>query len=395
MDYSSQPWRFKIKKLMRYCQLYGPWRTLAKVRSHQHMRKKYEVIPPPKSKPRRSAHVGIVGCGKFGFAVVAYFLKHNFGHVLHAAMDRNPERAASLFERYGLNYHTTDASQLLSDPQIDLVFITSNHSSHAEYAIEALNHGKSVHIEKPHAVDYDQLVRLCRAMQKSPGRVSLGFNRPHSFLGREVRRQLDTQSGPITMNWFVAAHALGDSHWYLKQSEGGRILGNFCHWSDFVYQMLPPESRWPIVIQPSPAPCGESSLAVTYTFGDGTVASITFSEKAEPFEGVREFFSAHRGDMLLRLDDFQHLVIDVADQRRHFDLPHRDPGHEANIVRSYRMVRPLEETPISCSIAEVWETADLYLKTKLAVEQNSRVTVHPFDPDVLNSAPVRRLPNVA
>jgi len=39
--------------------------------------------------------------------------------------------------------------KVIQDPAIDLVYVASNHASHADYAIAALEAGKSVHIEKP------------------------------------------------------------------------------------------------------------------------------------------------------------------------------------------------------------------------------------------------------
>ena len=105
--------------------------------------------------------------------------------------------------------------------------------------------------------------------------------------------------------WFVAGHAIDPDHWYFKPEEGGRVLGNLCHWTDFVYQMVPPQNRYPIKITPTRWEKSDCDIAVTYLFGDGTVAAITFSAKGHTFEGVRERFSAHRGDVLISLDDFK------------------------------------------------------------------------------------------
>src|SRR6185312_5865107 len=137
-----------------------------------------------------------------------------------------------------------DAHRIIHDDAIDLVFIASNHASHAEYAIEALQQGKSVHIEKPHVVNEDQLLRLCDAMAKSTGKVTLGFNRPLSRIGLEIKRHLDSQKGSAVYNWFVAGHEIPPDHWYFHEKEGGRVLGNLCHWTDFVYQLVPRESRF-------------------------------------------------------------------------------------------------------------------------------------------------------
>ena len=72
MDYTSQPFLFKAKKAIRYVQLYGVARTLAKVRAQYHMKKHYDQRPALRENADRGAHVGIIGCGNFAHNVVAY-----------------------------------------------------------------------------------------------------------------------------------------------------------------------------------------------------------------------------------------------------------------------------------------------------------------------------------
>jgi len=380
VDYTTQNLRFRIRKALRYTRLYGPRRTWAKVRGQYHMRRRFDTLPELPSPQAPGGHVGFLGCGNFAFATIAYYLRREFGTVLRAAMDADVHHAASLYASYGLRYYTEDARRILEDPEIDLVFIASNHASHAEYAIEALAAGKHVHIEKPHVVREEQLVRLCRAMGASRGRVGLGFNRPGSRLGTIVQERLAAQPGPAMLNWFIAGHELPPDHWYFRPEEGGRVLGNLCHWTDFVLQLVPREVRYPIKIQPTRWERSDCDIAVTYVFGEGTVAALTFSAKGHTFEGVRELFAAHRGDVLVSLRDFQELVVETGARKECWRLPFRDHGHRARVVASYRLARPAPGADDGASVAYVWETGELFLRTREALEQNRTVVVGPFDP---------------
>jgi predicted dehydrogenase len=372
MDYTKSRLLFKLKKTLRYVRLYGVRRTAVKVRGQYHMKRKFTQFPAEKGGALPNEHVGLIGCGN-------YYLKKNYGHVIRGCMDIELERAASLFEDYKLGYYSDDPHRIIHDQNIDLVFIASNHASHAEYAIDALEQGKSVHIEKPHVVNENQLFRLCEAMPRSSGKVSLGFNRPYSKIGREIKRYLDGQSGPAIYNWFVAGHEIPPEHWYFREEEGGRVLGNLCHWTDFVYQLVPPESRFPVEIVPIPAGKSLNDMAAAYSFADGTAAVITLSAKGNTFEGVRERFSAQRGDALVNMEDFKKLVIEVVEKKYVTNLPHRDHGHEANIRRSYEMVRSKGELNPGCSVQYVWETGMLFLKTKEALERNRTIVLNSFD----------------
>ena len=385
MDYTRAPLTFRARKAARYVRLYGPRRTLIKIRGQYHMRTRgpaRRTLPPP---GRPDAHVGLIGCGNFAFSHIAYFLDRNVGPVIRGAMDVEGARAESIARRFHMHYATDDADRVIADPDIDLIYIASNHASHADYAIAALSAGKSVHIEKPHVVDDDQLVRLCRAMEASSGRVRLGFNRPDSRLGVEVRRLLSNQWGPVMLNWFVAGHEIPPDHWYYRPEEGGRILGNLCHWTDFSLRMIDAEHRFPVEVRPARAEEPDSDIAVSYIFGDGSIAAITFSAKGHAFEGVRERLALHRGELLLALDDFKDLRADIRERRHRIRLPFRDHGHEAAIMRSYAMsVRGGTPVPASgVDLSYAWETAQLFLRTREALEKDRAQTVRGFDPACL------------
>tara|TARA_B100000609_G_C17221683_1_gene440585 strand:- start:177 stop:1220 length:1044 start_codon:yes stop_codon:yes gene_type:complete len=345
------------------------------------MKKEYDTLPPLRSPAPTGGRIGIIGCGKFSHSAIAYYLKKiGASNEIRGVMDIDIHKAASLYQSYGARYYTDDVQRLLHDPDIELIYIASNHASHAEYAAQALMLGKHVHIEKPHVVNEDQLIALCRAMQNSKGNVSLGFNRPLSPLGRMVREQLDAQDGPSMLNWFVAGHEIPGDHWYFSEKEGGRILGNLCHWTDFTFSLIPEEHRYPIKITPTRWDKSDCDIIVNYTFGDGSLATITFSAKGHTFEGVRERFSAHKGNVLLFLDDFQHLTIEEVAQKTKKQLQFRDHGHKASIEKSYQLLHGGQ----GYSIPYVWESAQLFLKTKEACETGRTLTIHPFSPEALN-----------
>jgi len=376
MDHIKQTLYFKTRKFLRYVRIYGFRRTLSKVKARRHMKKRYESLPKIASPPQAGAHVGLIGCGNYTFSNTAFFLCRNYGAVICGAMDIDIHKAASLYENYGLRYYTDDANKIISDPDIDLVYVASNHASHAEYAIQLLRAGKSVHIEKPHIVHRGQLHRLCAAMHDSACRVGLGFNRPMSRIGRLIKKHLDSQSGPVMFNWFVVGHQIASDHWYFKEEEGGRVLGNLCHWTDFILQLVAPENRYPITINPTRGKKSDCDIAVTYIFGDESIATITFSAKGHTFEGVRERFTAQRGNVLIFMDDFRNMTVEVVDKKHRIRQLFRDHGHEVNIKASYEMVRPQNgQLQSGCSVQYVWETGNLFLKTREALESSKVVTI--------------------
>ena len=373
MDYTQSPLWFRIRKVLRYVRLYGVSRTLAKVRGQYHMRAHYDVLPACRKSASGARHVGLIGCGNFAFSTIAYYLKKEVGSVLRGVMDIDAHRAASLFERYRADYHTTDAAEVLSDPEIDLVYIASNHASHAEYAITAIEAGKAVHIEKPHVVSADQLHRLLAAAASADNpRIRLGFNRPLSPLGQRILRAMAAEKGASMINWFVVGHEISPDHWYLHPAEGGRVLGNLCHWTDFSLHLIPGTKRYPIRIIPGRADASDCDIAVSLVFGDGSIAAITFSEKGHTFEGVREKLHVHKGNLLVSLTDFGDLLIEnMARKKRRHPL-FRQHGHKHTVLASYGMSLRGGGAP-GVDLDYVRQTAELFLSTREALEMDREI----------------------
>jgi predicted dehydrogenase len=331
----------------------------------------------------------LIGCGNYAFTTIAYFLTRRLGRVIAGCMDIDLHRAASLAEHYTIPLYTDDAEEIIGHGAVRMVYIASNHASHAEYAVAALEHGKHVYIEKPHVVTEDQLYRLTAAMRASAGKVFLGFNRPGSRFGKIIKHYLDEQPGPGMYNWFVAGHDLDPDHWYFKPEEGGRVLGNLCHWTDFVLRFVG-SPIFPVMISPTRAEKSDSDIAVTLAFADGTIAAITFSAKGHTFEGVKERFSAHKGNCLLTMNDFQTLQIERVHSKKRFRNLFRDHGHRENIVSAAENV--LHDLPYdrAAHLAHLWNTGLLFLKTKEALEKNERVVVEEFRVAPAGGAPARQ-----
>jgi predicted dehydrogenase len=377
MNYLQQPLAFKLRKVWRYVQMYGPSRTYIKVRGQLHMSRPPQVLHAA-AQPAPEQSVGLIGCGNFAFSNIAYLLTRACGYVIGGCMDLERSRAASLSRYYRVPLYTDSADELLANAAIRLIYIASNHSSHAEYAIAALRQGKDVYIEKPHVVNADQLERLTAAMAESPGKVFLGFNRPGSRFGGLIRSHLEKENGPGMYNWFVAGHQIDPDHWYFHANEGGRVLGNLCHWTDFILRLMPLENCYPIRINPTRAEKSDSDIAVTFTFADGTIAIITFSAKGHTFEGVRERFNAHKGNCLVSMDDFHRLTIDVGHQKKRYFNWYRDYGHARSIVSAFQSVRNDLPYDRAAEISYIWNTGWLFLKTKEALESGRDITIDSF-----------------
>jgi predicted dehydrogenase len=280
----------------------------------------------------------------------------------------------SLCKAYGGSYSVADWKEILYDPHVKIVFIASNHASHAEYAVACIEAGKHVHIEKPHVVSQEQLDRLVAAMRQHPqSKVFLGFNRPKGRLFARLQQILAIESGPLMINWFIAGHEIPEGHWYFDEKEGGRVLGNLCHWTDLTLHLVTMEKAFPCTIVPATPAGAKSDFVVSVIFAERSCASITFSAKGHTFEGVREVLNLHKGNVLANLTDFQTLTIDVVEKKKRIQLWHRDHGHEANIIRSFKGAAENNSTGESATY--VATTARFFLAIRRAIDSGETVVV--------------------
>jgi len=379
MDYTSQSIVFKIKKVIRYIKIYGISRTLIKVRGQYHMKRKFVTLPKSDTKLKNKQQVGIIGCGNYSFSNIAYYLSKTYGRVIAGCMDIDINKAASLANYYKVPFFSNSVVDLLKLENLNTVYIASNHASHAEYAVKCLEKGIDVYIEKPHVVSQDQLYRLVNVMRKTKNRVYLGFNRPGSKFGKLIQYYLKNESGPGMYNWFITGHQIDPDHWYFKPDEGGRVLGNLCHWTDFLLQLVPSEKAYPIEIVPVSYEKRDSDIAVTYKFNEGTISVITFSAKGHTFEGVGERFNAHKGDCLISMNNFQILNIDVLDKKKTYRSFYRDQGHKHNIIKPLKEKENNIEPDNLKNLSHIWNTGLLFLKTREALESNKIIKINSFD----------------
>lgn len=373
-DYTTYPLTYRVRKAARYARLYGPARTLTKIRGQYHMRNAGGPLASDwVNSARRNSNgsdVAIIGCGNFAFSNIAYYCHRIRRNAIRCAYDPVGSRSVSLIRSYGGVYAAADPVAAIEDPAVRCVFVVSNHASHAGYACHAIRLGKTVHIEKPHVVDRRQLSELVTAMRENPeAKVFLGFNRPRSRHIRWLSEALAQEPGPTMINWFVAGHALDLDHWYFAQEEGGRILGNLCHWTDLTLRMIGVDNAFPVRISGLKPENSQSDFAVTMVFADGSVGVISFSAKGHTFEGVREYLNVHKGNVLTNLMDFHVSTIDAGEKKRKLRPLFRDHGHEAAVAATIAGQEPE-------SLEIIVESANVFLGVKEAMESGSQIVLH-------------------
>ena len=95
---------------------------------------------------KKELNWAVLGCGVIANEM-AQALEH-MGKHLYAVGNRTHEKAVTFAEKYGVQKVYDDFQEMFHDPDVDVIYITTPHNTHIEFAREALSGGKHVLCEK-------------------------------------------------------------------------------------------------------------------------------------------------------------------------------------------------------------------------------------------------------
>jgi len=279
--------------------------------------------------------VGIIGAGHFTTGVLLPALAKTSAQ-RKAIASAGGASAAIAARKFGFQEATSDYQSLLDDPEINTVFITTRHNVHARMVVEALQAGKHVFVEKPLALNREELAAIGQALTQPPGRhLTVGFNRRFAPLAVRMKGLLERRTQPLSLVYTVNAGAISADHWTQDPTVGGgRIIGEGCHFIDFLRYLVghPITSVEARMMGEAPGlSVRDDKIMLLLSFTDGSLGAVHYlanGSKQFPKERL-EVFSQGR---VLALDNFRSL--------RGYGWPHlrrtrtwrQDKGHMAEVA---------------------------------------------------------------
>ncbi|TBH76150.1 bi-domain-containing oxidoreductase [Aquirufa nivalisilvae] len=185
---------------------------------------------------KSSGVIGIIGAGNFTKMTMMPALK-NSGAQYKYISSAGGLTAKSLANKYGFEFSTTDYHQILQDEEVDLVLITTRHDAHAQMVKESLQAGKHVFVEKPLAINDEQLEDIRQVYQSLEASLTLtvGFNRRFSPFVRQAKTLLGGSTDSLNIIATMNAGFIPADVWVQDlQVGGGRIVGEACHFIDLM-----------------------------------------------------------------------------------------------------------------------------------------------------------------
>jgi predicted dehydrogenase len=176
--------------------------------------------------------IGIIGAGNFTSSTMMPSLKKVGADVKYIASSGGLS-STIMAKKYGIAKSTTNYQEMLEDENVDLVFITTQHNTHARMVAETTNAGKSVFVEKPLALSEEELSEVIDSYEKNNVNISVGFNRRFAPLAIQMKKALGNDNTPVNIIATMNAGFIPKDVWvHDMQVGGGRIIGEACHYID-------------------------------------------------------------------------------------------------------------------------------------------------------------------
>jgi predicted dehydrogenase len=175
-----------------------------------------------------------------------------FGDILRPKLrwlcDVDAERTQAKAEEFGFERWTTEWSELVSDPSVELVAITTPNHLHREMAVAALAAGKHVYCEKPMAISLADAEAMADAADKTNRITLLGYSFAKNPVLLTAKRLLEEgMIGRVfDFRGFIDEDYVADPNlpwsWRLcRENAGLGVLGDItCHLISIAHFLLGP-----------------------------------------------------------------------------------------------------------------------------------------------------------
>ena len=178
------------------------------------------------SPKRRKLGVALVGLGGYSSGQLGPALRKTEHCRLAGVVTGDRKKGLQWASRYDFpeqNVYSYDTMQQMADnPDIDIVYVVTPNSLHAEHTIAAAKAGKHVICEKPMAISVAECDAMIAACRKAGVKLSIGYRLHFDPYHRELMRLAkDPGFGPFTSAKGAFAFTMGQKVWRAEKKLAG------------------------------------------------------------------------------------------------------------------------------------------------------------------------------
>ena len=174
---------------------------------------------------------GLIGCGGLGRVHTDCLSKIDEMKMV-AFCDVDVRRAERLYGEFGGAYWTSEVDRLLEDDALDAIYVCTQHDSHADLCVRALEAGKHVMVEKPLALNVQDCLRVGEAVKRTGKKLMTAFKMRYYEMLLKAKEFIPE---PIVVTMQMMDNRWTNHPWANDPVKGGgNVLSQGCHSCDIL-----------------------------------------------------------------------------------------------------------------------------------------------------------------
>ena len=300
--------------------------------------------------------VGCVGAGNYASRIlIPNFIKS--GANLECLVSESGLSATIVGKKYKFKKSSSDVSDILKNDQINTFIIATRHDSHAHNIILGLKHRKNIFVEKPLAINLNEVDEIETTYYNLPDNdnkksfpiVMVGFNRRFAPLVIKMKKLMKYRSSAKNIIITINAGKIDHNHWIQNTKIGGkRIIGEGCHFIDLARHLVGHK-----IDSFSITSLGNNNIqknegdkvTINLSFNDGSQATIHYlANGGKSFQ--KERIEVFCDELILQLNNFRSLLGYDWKGFKSSRLLMQDKGQKACVKEFLRAIREGSPSPI-------------------------------------------------
>ena len=308
--------------------------------------KKRTEIVEVNANPLKQFNIGFIGAGSFAQSYLIPSVK-SFGS-LDTVVTKDGLNSKNVAQKFGFNQASSNPAHILENQAINTLFIATQHDTHARFTMDGLKSNKAVYVEKPLAMNMNELNEIIEVYGNSTSPVLMvGFNRRFAPISQVAKESFRNIGEPLVMNFRVNAGFIPKDHWTQSSAGGGRIIGEICHFIDlmqFFTDSEPVRVFAESIDSRNDKLKNDDNISITVKFADGSVGNLVYTangDKALP----KERFEIFGGNVVFIIDDFRKGILFRNNKEKQFKASGK--GHKQEVEAFFKALSTGSEAPIS------------------------------------------------
>ena len=231
----------------------------------------------------------VLGCGVIANEMAVALQKN--GKNIYAVGNRTHEKAVAFAKKYGIGKVYDDFHEMFTDPEVDVIYITTPHNTHLDFMKEAIVNGKHILVEKSITLNSDELDEAMVLAAEQGVVIGEAMTIYHMPIYKTLKEILDSgrlgRVNLITMNFGSFKEYNMENRFFNRNLAGGAMLDIGVYALSFIRWFFDSKPDQ-LLSQVKPAPTGvDEQAGLLLTNPDGQMASVMLSlHSKQPKRGM-------------------------------------------------------------------------------------------------------------